>query len=243
MIPTRALGRAAGEGLELIRATEEVAEAEIFVAANASLVARIHYTSHIPCNGVEEPKSLDAVGVGVQAVFRTPDGPCLGFGSEPNDLGPEGVRRALAKARQAAVADPEFTSLPHPGRERRRLRRYHDPALLRLSDRELVEAGWQVISRGLDVFARSPALARLAGSSQAVPRLGLILSGDVTILQERIAVASTHMPAPQTDESTLILSAITAMVEAAEAKGSGWSTGTRLAEFTGESGSRAGATG
>ena len=239
MIPTRALARAASEGLELIRAMDDVAEAEIFAAANAGLVARVHFTSHIPCNGVEEPKSLESVGLGVQAVFRTPDGPRVGVGSEPNDLTPEGVRRALDKARQAAVMDPEFSSLPQPGKERRRLRRYHDPALLRLSDRDLVETGWRVITRGLDVFARSPILTRMAGSSQAVPRLGLILSGDVTILQERIAIASTHMPEPQTDESTLILSAITAMVEAADAKGSGWSTGTRLADFTGDSGAEA----
>jgi predicted Zn-dependent protease len=239
MIPTRGLGRVATEGLALLRAMEDVAEAEIFVAANATLVARLHFTSHIPCNGVEEPKSLESAGVGVQAVFRTPDGRRIGFGSEPNDLTPDGVRRAVAKARQAAVTDPEFTSLPHPGKTRRRLRRYHDPALLQLSDRALVEAGWRVIARGLDVFARSPRLAEMAGTGEAIAGLGLILSGDVTILQERIAIASTHMPEPQTDESTLILSAVTAMVEAADAKGSGWSTGTRLAEFTGESGAEA----
>lgn len=239
MIPTRTLAQAAGQALELLRGQEDVVEAEVFVAANTSLVARIHFTSHIPCNGVEEPKSLESVGLGIQAVFRSPDGLRIGFGSEPNDLTPEGARRALAKARQAAVADPEFVSLPRPGAERRRLRRYHDPALLRLSDSDLVEAGWKVIARGLDVFARSQVLARMAGSGEAIFRLGLILSGDVSILQERIAIASTHMPEVQADESTLILSSLTAMVEAADAKGSGWSTGTRLADFTGDSGAEA----
>ena len=239
MIRTRTLAQAAGQALELLRGQEDVVEAEVFVAANTSLVARIHFTSHIPCNGVEEPKSLESVGLGIQAVFRSPDGLRIGFGSEPNDLTPEGARRALAKARQAAVADPEFVSLPRPGAERRRLRRYHDPALLRLSDSDLVEAGWKVIARGLDVFARSQVLARLAGSGEALFRLGLILSGDVSILQERIAIASTSMPGVQADESTLILSSLTAMVEAADAKGSGWSTGTRLADFTGDSGAEA----
>jgi predicted Zn-dependent protease len=47
------------------------------------------------------------------------------------------------------------------------------------------------------------------------------------------------MPKVQTDESTLILSGLTAMVEAADAKGSGWSTGTRLADFTGDAGAEA----
>ncbi len=239
MIPTRTLAQAATEALEILRGQDDLVEGEVFVAANATLVARIHFTSHIPCNGVEEPKSLESVGLGIQAVFRAPDGPRVGFGSEPNDFTPDGMRRALAKARQAAVADPEFTSLPGSGGECRRLRRYHDPALLRLSDHDLVEAGWKVITRGLDVFARSPLLAHLAGSVPAIPRLGLILSGDVSILQERIAIASTHMPAAQTDESTLILSSLTAMVEAADAKGSGWSTGTHLAGFTGASGAEA----
>ena len=92
---------------------------------------------------------------------------------------------------------------------------------MRLSDQGLVEAGWKVITSGLDVFSQSPELARLAGSQGAIPRLGLILSGDVSILLERIAIASTDsgFSGVQTDESTLILSGLTAMVEAADAKG------------------------
>src|SRR4029453_18324517 len=62
------------------------------------------------------------------------------------------------------------------------------------------------------------------------------VGGDVTILQERIALVSTHMPAVQTDESTLVSAFVTAMVEAHDAKGSGWLTATRLAGFTDEGG-------
>lgn len=239
MIPTQKLFQAAADALEILRAQDHLVEGEVFVAANTSLVARVLFTSHIPCNGVEEPKSLESIGLGIQAVFRGPDGLRIGFGSEPNDFTPEGIRRALAKARQAAVVDPEFVSLPRATDERRRLRRYHDPALLRLSDTDLVEAGWRVIARGLEVFSRAPELVRLAGSIEAIPHLGLILSGDVTILQERIAIASTHLPEVQTDVSTLILSGLTAMVEAEDAKGSGWSTGTRLADFAGDAGAEA----
>jgi PmbA protein len=66
--------------------------------------------------------------------------------------------------------------------------------------------------------------------------MGLLLGGDVTIVQERIAVATTHLPEVQVDESTLISAATTGMVEAMDAKGSGWSTGTRLDDFTDEAG-------
>jgi predicted Zn-dependent protease len=49
------------------------------------------------------------------------------------------------------------------------------------------------------------------------------------------------MPGPQSDESTLMTSAATAMVEAREAKGSGWTTCTRLDHFTDEAGGEAAA--
>jgi PmbA protein len=230
------LAIAAERALEYLKAQAEIQEAEVFTAANGSLLTRINYTSHIPCNGVEEPKSTESYGIGIQAVFKTPDGAKIGFGSEPSDLTLEGAERALAKARQGAVLDPEFHSLPKPTGERRTLTDYHDPRLLHVRDEELVEAGWKIVTGALRTFMASSRLATLAGGETAVKRLGLILGGDVTILQERIAIASSHMREVQTDESTLIMSFLTAMVEAKDAKGSGWSTGTRLDQFTDEAG-------
>ena len=55
-------------------------------------------------------------------------------------LPPEGessyAENALAKARQAAVHDPAFRSLPRPSGERRSLVAYHDPRLMDVSDGE-----------------------------------------------------------------------------------------------------------
>ncbi|MGH7320952.1 MAG: hypothetical protein ACRELA_15175, partial [Candidatus Rokuibacteriota bacterium] len=118
-VTTRDLARAAGQALEYLAAQPEIRESEVFVAANDQLLARVCYTSHIPCNGVEEPKSTGSYGLGIQAVFDGPDGARLGFGSEPSDLTLDGVRRALGKARAAAVHDPTFTCLPKPGVESR----------------------------------------------------------------------------------------------------------------------------
>ena len=116
---------------------------------------------------------------------------------------------------------------------------YHDPRLLDIGDEELVAAGWKVVTGGLASFTASSRLAERAGDDAALKELGLILSGDVTILQERIAIASTEMPEGQTDETTLMTSFATAMVEAGDAKGSGWTTSTRLDDFTDEAGSEA----
>jgi hypothetical protein len=235
--PTTAdLARAAEEALAFLGTLPDVVEGEVFAAANAQLLARLCYTSHIPSNGVEEPKSTAAYGLGLQVAFRAADGVRLGFGAEPSDLSIEGVRRALTKARAGAVRDPAFVSLPRPGAERRTLAGYHDPRLLDLDDEALVGVGWTVVTGALRTFLASSRLAELAGRERELRRLGLILGGDVTIVQERIAVASTHLPAVQTDETTLLLASATAMVEAMDAKGSGWWTGTQLDEFTDEAG-------
>jgi len=132
MIPLSDLKKAAAEGLAFLKQQEDIEEAEVFVSANGVLLTRLNYTSHIPCNGVEEPKSLVNYGTGVQAVFRSGDGETRksGFGSEPSDISLDGVRSALEKARKGAVADPEFTTLARPTGEERTLFDYHDPNLI-----------------------------------------------------------------------------------------------------------------
>jgi predicted Zn-dependent protease len=252
MLPLTKLRTATREALYYIRAQPDVEEAEVFASANGNLTVRLNYTSHIPSNGVEEPKSVESFGLGLRVVFRDKGGPKIGFGSEPADLSLEGVKRALDKARLGAVLDTEFVSLPkipastlHQKRARRESTRdaatgiSHDPAVMRLANSRLLETGWRMVDQGLEVFHSSEELLNLAGSPQLLASLGLVLGGDVVLLQERMAIASTHMPRVQTDESTLVMSFATAMVEEHQAKGSGWSVGSHLADFTGESAAEA----
>ena len=240
MISLSQLKKSVSDALAYLRTIDDIEEGEVFASSNGQLLTRLNYTSHIPCNGVEESKSTESFGIGIQAVLKTPEGRKIGFGSESSDISLEGVKEALAKARIGAVLDPEFQSLARPtsagggpasgGGEKRTLRRYHDPQLMRMADGDLVGAGWQVMEGALRTFQGSEALSELVGSG-SLRDLGLIVGGDVTILQERIAVASYAMPQPQTDESALILSFITAMVEREGSKGSGYGAATRLADF------------
>src|SRR5947208_16200117 len=108
-----------------------------------------------------------------------------------------------------------------------------------LDDAALLQAGWTIVGGALRTFMASSKLAALAGDEAGLRRLGLILGGDVTVLQERVAIASTPMPRVQTDESTLITAFVTAMVESPGAKGSGAFAGTRLDHFTDEAGAEA----
>jgi len=106
------LRRFVAEGLEAIRS--EVVDAEIFAAWNDQLIARLNYTSDIPCNGVQEPKSCASQGVGVLASFQDAGELRVGFGSEAGDLSSESLRSALEKARRNAVHDPISSPFPHP---------------------------------------------------------------------------------------------------------------------------------
>ena len=253
MLPLSDLQRAAKEALAYVSAQPDVAEVEVFASADTNLTCRLNYTSHIPSNGVEEPKSTDSYGLGLRVAFRSPSaagaagsegGAKTGFGSEPTDLSLEGVRRSLDKARVGAVADKEFVSLPRgepstevPGRRARASAA--DPAIMRIGNGRLVDSGWRMMGRALDAFNSSEELASLAGSPDRLPSLGLILGGDLVLLQSRMAIASTHMPRVQTEQNTLIMSFATAMVESQDAKGSGWSVSNSLAEFDGQAAAEA----
>ena len=59
------LAPAAQQSLEFVMSRRGVVEAEVFTAANGALLTRLNYTSHIPCNGVEEPKSVESHGLGI----------------------------------------------------------------------------------------------------------------------------------------------------------------------------------
>ena len=112
MVSLTNLRRAVKNALAFTSSQPDVSEVEVFASAGRNLTVRLNYTSHIPSNGVEEPKSTEGYGLGIRATFNTTNGVKTGFGSEPADLSLNGVARALEKARAGAGTDPKFVSLP-----------------------------------------------------------------------------------------------------------------------------------
>ena len=121
------LSTACASILEFLRHENDVADAMVFVSANEHVLCRLNYTSHILSNGVDEPKATQNFGTGLTVVFK--DG-STGSGSAESSLTMAGAKEALAKARIAAVKDPEFYGLPKPEFGRRTLRDYHDTELM-----------------------------------------------------------------------------------------------------------------
>jgi PmbA protein len=232
------LEQSAQRAIAFLRTQPEIKSAQVFAAANNRLWTRLNYTSHIPCNGLEEPKSTGDYGIGIQVVMDSPDGRRVGFGSEERDLSLEGVKLAFGKAKQGAIVDPEFQCLPQTTGEKRSLFHYHDPMIMSITDQGLVEAGWKILDGAVEFFLRSETLKN-AASNGTLGDLGLIVGGDLTILQERMAVASYEMPDVQSDESAIITAYVTAMVEKGDAKGSGYSVHLKLGDLSGKAGSEA----
>jgi PmbA protein len=215
MVPAETLQKNVQDGLDWVLRQAGVAEAEIFTSVQNLLLVRLNYTSHIPCHGVEEPKSIETLGVGVHVVFLAGESRRVGFGSQAGELSLNGIQRAFEKARLAAVEDPDFHHLPVPAGSPTLTSPYHDPSLMSIEDQTLVDLGWQALSGAIDVF-------RKAGVHRDI-----VVGGDVSLLQEKMALANSGGVSVW-DEAAIASASITSMLEAEEAKGSGWSLGTRL---------------
>ena len=234
----RELEKSVERAVAFLKSQPEIKSAQVFASANNRLWTRLNYTSHIPCNGVEEVKSTVDYGIGIQIVLDGPDGSRIGFGSEERDLSLEGVKLALEKAKQGAIVDPEFRSLPQATGGKRSLFDYHDPMVMGITDEGLVKGGWKILDGALWSFLGSEKLRNMAPGG-ALHDLGLIVGGDLSILQERMAISSYDMPAVQSDESAAILAHVTSMVEKGDAKGSGYSVHLKLSDLDDAAGSEA----
>ncbi|MBI2559926.1 MAG: hypothetical protein HYW14_02185, partial [Planctomycetes bacterium] len=179
MITTEQLRTCVSEGLERIKKIKNVVEAEVFASWNEQIVNRLNYTSDIPCQGVQEPKSIQFYGVGVLAAFKSGNKIKVGFGSEPNDLSVRGVLEALKKARMNKISDPDYKSLPEP-QGTPTLTNYHDVNVMEISDEKVVNLGWQALQGTLSSYSAK-------GFSKS-----LIVGGDVTIFKERMAIRNTR---------------------------------------------------
>lgn len=234
----RELEQSVRGAIAFLKTLPEIRSAQVFASANNRLWTRLNYTSHIPCNGLEEPKSTDDCGIGVQIVLDSPDGNKVGSGSEERDLSIEGVKLALEKAKQGAIVDPQFRCLPQPTDEERSLFEYHDPVMMGITNEDLVEAGWKILDGAIDSFLGSETLRGMA-SGKTLNELGLIIGGDLTIFQERMAVSSYEMPDVRSDESAIMSAYVTSMVEKGDAKGSGYSVHLKVKELSGKAGNEA----
>ncbi len=219
-------------GLQLIKAEPDLIEGCVYASSNHRTVGRICYSSHIPSNGLEEPKSDEDWGVSVELWFKRSGQKLLGFGHEANEFSIEGIKRAIFKARRDAVADSEFHGFLKPYefsiKQSKLPKKYHDDYLLNLTSeaeaKMLSKISWDTIAGALDTITEYSQNQHLTPNQAA-----FILNGDNFLIRERMALATTN-GIYDSDESTVNLSFLTAMLERANSKGSAWGARIKLTD-------------
>ena len=221
MIAASALKSFAHEAAAIVARDKDVAQFEIYCASADNRIARLNYTSDIACRGVEELKSHGADGFQIRiAMRRNPHE--VGSASEAGDLSADAVRAVLARAHRAAIVDPNFPGFPTDQKKLPR-RAGEKSDLARASDANLVAAAWSVVRGASDAFGRTGAGAN--------SHPGLVVGGDVSVIRDRIAIASSNFPDVRGDESAHFSASITALIESIDGKGTASAVGRSGAEM------------
>lgn len=227
MIDLKILKKISREGLEELKKEKGLIEGLVYVSATDRLIGRIVYMTHLPCSGLEEPKSTSDFGVTVEMWFEKNGKKLLGIGHEANDLSNDGIKRAIEKAKRDAVRDSDFSGFLKADEFEgemweEQVDKNTDDAhkIFFMSDQEeselIVKLSWEAIEGAVDViseFAKE--------KKKDLGDLSFILNGDNFVIKERMAL-STTTGISDSDESAVVISFLTAMLEKDNSKGSAW---------------------
>ncbi len=210
----------AREAAGLLAREKDYSAFEVYCSSTEQLIARLNYTSDIPCAGVEEAKSLGADGFAIRIVSAH-DRHEAGAAFEAADFSLESVRNVLARARRARVADPHFPGLPTRPRH---LAANTPPAndLMRARNEPVVAAAWQIVRNAIEAFG---------ANRPATETPGLIVGGDLSLIRDRVVIASSNFGDLRCDQGAYFTSSVAALIESLEAKGTASAIGASLAEM------------
>jgi PmbA protein len=202
---------------------KDLAAHEVYCSSAEHRVARLNYTSDIPSHGVEEFKSLDAAGFAIRIVTRQ-DPHENGYASIAGELSPAAVREALDKARAGLVVDPHFPGLPGGSSKLAREAGANESSdLIKAGDAHLARGAWAVLRQAITTFNKR------APIKLATP--GMIVGGDLSLIRDRVAIASSAIPEVRTDETAYFFSSVTVLVESLDAKGTATAIGGSVTEL------------
>lgn len=216
----KALKKITKDGLAILQKEEGIIEGVVYASANDRIIGRLYYTTYLPSTGVEEPKSEGDFGVSVEIWFEKDGKKLIGMGHEANDLSLDAVARAIAKAKRDAVEDHEFNGFLKkqdlPKQTVAKQSKVSETLQEKGESELLVKMSWETVAGAVE------AISTYADKHKRDPKdLAFILGGDNFLIKERMALATTT-GIVDSDETSLTLSFLTAMLEKENAKGSSW---------------------
>ncbi len=221
MLKAAELKRFVQEAARLIAKDETIGEFEIYCSSGEHRIARLNFTSDIPCRGLEEFKSLEADGFQIR-IAMTRDAHEVGSTSEAGEFTLNAIRTSLERAKRATVIDPHFSGFAtEPKKLKAAVREKSD--LARLSDAAIANAAWNVVRGATEALGKFG--APTAGHA------GLVIGGDLSVIRDRVAITTSHFDDIRVDEGAHFSSSVTALIESRDAKGTASALGSSAAHM------------
>lgn len=204
--------------LDMAHTDTAISAAEVCASWCEQHVVQAQYDDEHPHDAVQAPQSSTNFGVGIVVLIDDQQGRRVGFGSEDDDLSPEGIKQALEHAKASAAPAPAFVALPTPEATRSEALALHDSEALTLPQDTLFSLATEALNGALSTFQEA---------GFAIQRH---IHGHIRSRQERLVIGNTHGLLAR-DTSTGLLATMLARLTGEQSQGTGTSTATHVRDF------------
>ena len=205
--------------LDVIAGDASFLEAEVCASWCEQQIAELSHDTAQPENAGPSLRDETACGFSILLVMADGAGRKVGFGVDRDDLTRDSIALALEIAKQSAVVDPGFTSLPKPPEAIPTAPMLHDPAVMSLSDDAVAGLASEALDGALSTFR------------EAAVEAPFRISGEVRSRTELLVVGNSHGLLAE-DTSTALLATLHGYLGSQQSHGVGSHSATHLKDFS-----------
>ena len=205
--------------LDVIAGEPSILEAEVCAAWCEQQIAVLNHDTSQPENTGPSLRDETACGFSILLVMADGTGRNIGFGVDRDDFSRDSIALALEIAKQHAVADPGFTSLPKPLKAVPISPMLHDPAVVDLSDDAVAGLASEALDGALSTFR------------EAADEAPFRISGEVRSRAELMVIGNSHGLLAE-DTSTALLATVHGHLGPHQSHGVGSHSASHLKDFS-----------
>ena len=205
--------------LDVIVGDPSFLEAEVCASWCEQQIAELNHDTAQPENAGPSLRDETACGLSILLVMADGAGRKVGLGVDRDDLSRDSITLALEIAKQSAVVDLDFTSLPKPPEATPTAPMLHDPAVMSLSDDAVAGLASEALDGALSTFR------------EAAVEAPFRISGEVRNRTELLVVGNSHGLLAE-DTSTALLATLHAHLGPQHSHGVGSHSATHLKDFS-----------
>ena len=212
------LRHVANLALDVIAGEPSILEAEVCVSWCEQQIAELNHDTHRSEAAERSVREETVCGLSLLLVVADGAARSVGFGVDRDDLSRDSIALALDIARQSAVVDPGFVSLPRPP-QRAAAPVLHDPAVVDLPDDAVAALASETLDGALSTFR------------EAAVEAPVQIKGEVRSRKEMLVVGNSHGLLAE-DTSTSLLATLHSHVGRQQSSGAGSHSATHLKDFS-----------